>query len=127
MMANHVKVLAYLHIAFGAILIFFGLLALLLFGGLAGIAGRSDDIFVVPVLRGLGGAVFVVMLLLGLPEIIAAWGLLNFRPWARVLTIILSAIHLMNVPLGTALGVYGLWVLLSRDGQQLFETRIRTA
>ncbi|MBX5493967.1 MAG: hypothetical protein IRZ15_01405 [Bryobacteraceae bacterium] len=126
-MANHVKVLAYLHIAFGAILIFFGLLALLLFGGLAGIAGRSDDIFVVPVLRGLGGVVFVVMLLLGLPEIIAAWGLLNFRPWARVLTIILSAIHLMNVPLGTALGVYGLWVLLSRDGQQLFETRIRTA
>mgnify|MGYP001109710917 CR=1 FL=1 len=127
MMANHVKILAYLHIAFGAILIFLGLLALLLFGGIAGIAGLSDDVIVVPVLRGIGGVVFLVMLLLGLPEIIAAWGLLNFRPWARVLTIILSAIHLMNVPLGTALGIYGLWVLLSRDGQQLFETRIRTA
>jgi hypothetical protein len=36
------------------------------------------------------------------------------------LTIILSALHLFNVPFGTALGVYGFWVLLSPETEALF-------
>jgi hypothetical protein len=28
---------------------------------------------------------------------------------------------LVQIPLGTALGFYGIWVLFSRDGQALFE------
>jgi len=42
------------------------------------------------------------------------------RPWARVLTIVISAFDLLHVPFGTALGVYGLWVLLSSQGEALF-------
>jgi hypothetical protein len=48
----------------------------------------------------------------------AGWGLLRRERWARVVTIVLGAIALIDVPLGTALGIYTLWVLLperSRD------------
>ena len=33
------------------------------------------------------------------------------RPWARMLAIVLGVLALFKVPLGTALGVYTLWVL----------------
>jgi hypothetical protein len=46
--------------------------------------------------------------------------LITFKPWARVLAIILSALHLLNIPFGTALGIYGLWVLLSNEGERCF-------
>jgi hypothetical protein len=42
------------------------------------------------------------------------------QPWARILTIVLSALELPGVPLHTALGIYGLRVLLSNEGAALF-------
>jgi hypothetical protein len=34
--------------------------------------------------------------------------------------IVLSALDLFNIPLGTALGIYGFWVLLNKETEQLF-------
>jgi len=42
----------------------------------------------------------------------AGWGLLQRAPWARLLALILAFLALFNVPFGTAIGVYTLWVLL---------------
>jgi hypothetical protein len=36
------------------------------------------------------------------------------------LTIVLSVLDLIHVPFGTALGIYGLWVLLSQGSERLF-------
>jgi hypothetical protein len=123
-MAQHVKILAVLHIALGLLSVVGGLIVLAIMGGLAGLVGateHSNDVFIaVPLLGGIGGIVFIVLTALGLPGIIAGFGLLSFRPWARILTIVLSAFDLFHVPFGTALGVYGFWVLLSREGEQLF-------
>ncbi len=125
-MEQHVRILAILHIALGVFGILIGVAILLLFGGLAGWIGLSgaerspDALAAVPIFALIGGAVCLLMLILSLPGIIAGAGLLKFRPWARVLTIVLSAIQLLNVPLGTALGIYGLWVLLSPAAEPLF-------
>jgi hypothetical protein len=59
-------------------------------------------------------------MLLSLPGLIAGIGLVKFRPWARILGIVISALDLLSVPFGTALGVYGLWVLLSTETEALF-------
>jgi hypothetical protein len=56
----------------------------------------------------LGGAVLSLM---------AGWGLLERQPWARMLAIVLGVLHLINVPFGTALGAYTLWVLLPSDSE----------
>ena len=123
-MGSHVRTLGALHIVYGALGVLAGLLALLFFGGIAGLIGltyQTEGRFIaVPILGAIAGFACLLMLALSLPGIVAGIGLTRFRPWARILTIVLSAIHLMNFPLGTALGVYGFWVLLSREGEQLF-------
>ena len=125
-MVTHVKVLGILHIVFGALGILVALGLLLLFGGLAGVigataeTGRDDRAAAMGVLSIIGAIVFFVVLILSLPGLIAGIGLLKFRPWARILGIVISALDLIHVPFGTALGVYGLWVLLSNETEALF-------
>ena len=124
-MASHVKALGILNILFGVVGIVIGLFILFVFGGIAAFVGmtdQSDGAFVaVPVLGAIGTFLFLFLLVLSLPGLIAGIGLMNFKPWARTLGIVVSALNLLNVPFGTALGVYGLWVLLSKDGEKLFE------
>ena len=124
-MATHIRVLGWLHIVFGALGLLCALAALLFFGGIAGLVGVADTTgdarIAVPILGALGGVAFVVLAAIATPGLVAGVGLLSYRPWARILTIILSAIHLLNVPFGTALGVYGLWALLSDEGNRLFQ------
>ena len=126
-MRDHIRILAILHIVFGALGVIGAFIVLLVFGGLAGVAGVAggsgdvDRATGMAVLGGIGLFVFVVILLLSLPGVIAGVGLLKYRPWSRMLTIVLSALDLLSVPFGTALGIYGLWVLLSQPTEALFQ------
>lgn len=125
-MKDHVKVLAVLHIVLGSLGILIGLGVFLVLGGVAGIIqldGDPDAFMAIPLMGIVGGFVFSVMLVLSVPGIIAGVGLLSFKPWARILTIVLSVLDLANIPFGTVLGIYGLWVLLTADGEQLFQPR----
>ncbi len=124
-MATHVKVIGILHVVMGAfgLLVAVGILAL--FFGLAGLASVSaearDAWVAIPILGSIGAFVFTIVAVLSLPSVIAGVGLLMFKPWARILTIVLSVLHLFNVPFGTALGIYGLWALLSPETELLFQ------
>jgi hypothetical protein len=123
-MAQHVKIVGILHIAFGALVILAGVIVLIVMGGIAAGVGTTshspDDYVAVPILGGIGGLVFIVCLVLGLPGVIGGIGLLQFKPWARIVVIVLSVLDLFNIPFGTALGIYGLWVLLNAQTEQLF-------
>jgi len=123
-MEQHVKILGILHIVFGSLGIMLALGMLVLFGGIAGLIGATDysgDARIsVPLLGGIGAFIFFVLLVLSLPGLIAGIGLLQFRSWARILTIVISVLDLIHVPFGTALGIYGLWVLLSQGSERLF-------
>jgi hypothetical protein len=124
-MEIHVKVLGILYIVLGALGLMGALVILLIFGGAGAIVGAAavenrDALIALPIIGIAGTALALFLLFLSLPGIIAGVGLLQFRPWARILTLVLSILNLVNVPLGTALGVYGLWVLLSRDTEPLF-------
>ncbi len=58
---------------------------------------------------------------------VAGWGLLKREPWARVVTLVLAFISLINFPFGTALGVYSLWVLLPGQSQQEYDALVAQA
>ena len=64
------------------------------------------------------GGIFA--LLYTVPSFVAGYALLNRKPWARVAGIIAAVIETLNVPFGTALGVYALWFLFG-DGARLYE------
>jgi len=123
-MAQHVRILGILHIIYGALGVFVGLLVFLIMGGIAGVVGVTDhspdSALAIPILGGIGGLVFVILLCISLPGIIVGYGLLHFRPWSRLLALIMSALELFSIPFGTALGIYGFWVLLKPETEQLF-------
>jgi hypothetical protein len=122
---THVKVLAWLNIVFGALgtCLGLGLMALLSVIGVASAASDADGWMALPILGFTGVALGAFMLMLSLPGIVAGIGLLKYRPWARILTIVLSALNLINFPFGTILGIYGLYVMLSEEGARLFAAR----
>jgi len=120
---THVKVLGWLFIVFGIfyVLMAFGFSMFLgLLAAFVGGQGGEDAAVGASVLGLTGAAFFIFWLCVGIPGILAGYGLLTFRPWARILAIVLSAIRLINLPIGTALGVYGLWVLFSKETETLF-------
>ena len=123
-MQEQVKILAILHIVFSALGLAAALIVMAVFGGIAGIVHLSDasqsGVLGSAVMGLIGSIVVIVLLVISLPGLIAGVGLLSFRPWARILTIILSVIELPGFPFHTALGIFGVWVLLSHVGAALF-------
>lgn len=53
---------------------------------------------------------------------IAGWGLMQREPWARVIALVLGFISLFNIPFGTAVGVYTLWVLLPAQSEEEYDS-----
>ena len=122
-METHLEVLAILYLVFAGLSVLFGLGILLLTGAVSGIVGASGDTsFAIPFIRLGGTAAAVFCFVWAVPGVVVGFGLLGRRPWARILGIELSALSLMHVPFGTALGVYGLWILFHRDTERLFAT-----
>jgi hypothetical protein len=121
-MAQHVKILGILHIVFGAMGVFAAIIVLMIFGGISAAVGMSQHStdLPAPILGVIGGVIFIVVLALSLPGLIIGIGLVQFRPWARIGGIILSALDLFGFPFHTALGIYGLWVLLNGQTEQMF-------
>jgi hypothetical protein len=121
-MAQHVKILGILHIVLGALGVLGGLIVLVVFGGISALVNLSDhgDIPPGPFLGLIGGVIFVAVMVISLPALVIGIGLTQLRPWARIGGIVLSALDLLFFPFHTILGIYGLWVLLNRETEQLF-------
>lgn len=123
-MDTHVRVLGVLYIALGAIGIIVAAFAMIGIGGTAGIISASaapeEAALAIPILSIVGTALVTILFAFSLPAIVTGIGLLYFRPWSRILGIVLSAIALLGFPWITLLGAYGLWVLFSRQTEPLF-------
>jgi len=112
-MADHVRIAAILRIVYSSLGLVVAAAMFLFWGGVGAIVS--------PWLTMVAWGVAIMMLVCAAPSLITAWGMLTFRPWARILGIIFAAIDLFNVPVGTALGIYSLWVLLHPATVDLFE------
>jgi hypothetical protein len=127
-MRKHVQILGILNIAWGSLGLVGALIVMMIFGGAAGIIGtaaRHDPGagVAISIVSFVGGLIFLILLIASIPSIVAGVGLLNGASWGRILAIIVSVLHLFNLPFGTALGIYGLWVLLSQETQSEFVGR----
>jgi hypothetical protein len=72
-------------------------------------------------LRSLLSVIAIFILAKAACGFLAGWGLLQRESWARVIALVLGFISLFNIPFGTAVGVYTLWVLLPAQSQQEYE------
>jgi hypothetical protein len=125
---THVKVVGALFIAIGALGLLVAVFVMATMGlsaGLVGIAADPVDAEIAqPILAVIGAAVTVFLLVLSVPGIVVGWGLLNYRPWARIAGIVLAVLNLLNIPFGTALGIYALWVLFNSETERLFTSPV---
>ncbi len=125
-MQTHVKVLGVLYLAVGGCMLLGALFLAMTMGGVAGIVGASADpedaAIAVPILGIAGTALAAFFGIFSLPSLITGYGLLNYKPWARIVGIVLSAISLIVIPFGTIIGAYGLWVLLNKETERLFSS-----
>lgn len=122
-MEKHVQLTGVLWIVYGAMSLLGGFIA---FGVLFGLSFIPDMGHEGPIiLRSVGIGVGLLLLVLSIPKIIAGIGLLRKKEWARILTLVVAFISLLSFPLGTALAVYSIVILLKDDTIQLFKPRSR--
>jgi hypothetical protein len=83
-----------------------------------GVVVRDPEALPILSLVGTWTAVFLTML--ALPGLIAGIGLLKRQMWGRVLAIIVAFFGLINFPIGTAISLYALFVLLQNAAADYF-------
>lgn len=116
-MRQHVKVVAYIQIGYGILrlLVAGAALFFILLGGL--VSGDPDAMLVTGIV---GPAIACFLFVTAVPSIVGGIGLLRAKTWARILVIVLAALGLLDFPIGTATGIYSLWVLLNSETHEYF-------
>jgi multidrug efflux pump subunit AcrB len=116
---EHNKTLATLHYIYGAMhgLTLLGLLLLVIVFLMSSQAANLISTFWIVV----SVVIFVILLFaVGLFPLLVGYGLTKRRRWAKPLGISLAIISLINIPIGTALGIYTLKFFRSAGGTKLY-------
>jgi len=116
---EHNKTLATLHFIYGGMhgLTLLGLLLLVFVFMMTAPAANSISAFWIVV----SVAVFVILLFaVGLLPLLVGYGLAKRRRWAKPLGVCLAVISLINIPIGTALGIYTLKFFRSEGGIRIY-------
>ncbi len=110
-MQKHIRTVSLIFIVVGCLYLLavgcigaFGLLA-------TGNQAQTGDLALVPTVL-TGAAVVLPLGLIGIFHILTGKALRAGRSWARIATWILAVVNLGNVPIGTAIGAYAIWVLV---------------
>lgn len=116
-MEQHLRIVAVIQLVFGVLGIGLAVMVFVFGTSAAILSGDKDAAFAAGSCATILAAVVGV---LALPSLVAGWGLLKRREWARILTLVLSVLQLANFPVGTAIGAYSLWALLNPESRPLF-------
>jgi hypothetical protein len=121
---QHLRLLGILWLALGALNAVGGVILIILANTLfIRMQHQGAPSFLHPLLTFVG----FFILLKAAAEFAAGWGLQQRESWARILTLVLAFLALFNVPLGTALGIYSLWVLLPAESEEEYQAHARAA
>ena len=111
-MNKHTQIVAALHIALGALSLLGAIIVFVVFGLAGSIVISQGQQQAAGILGIIAVALGIFLAALALPGIIGGWALFTGRSWGRPLVLVLGALHLLNIPFGTALGIYTIWALL---------------
>ena len=117
---EHKRLLGILHLVYGGfhgllafvLVIAFGIPAAVLVGSATGGEGMPLAFLVFALLLGL-----LLSLIFMIPPLVAGYGLLKRKPWARTASLVAAVVEVLNVPHGTALSIYNFWLLFGQNAQ----------
>jgi hypothetical protein len=129
-MEKHITLVAVLNIVYRGLAILVAMILVVLalgFGGLIEFLIRTgsirpheipiDVLSIVPIILLIVALVIVTISVIG---IIGAVSVLKRKEWGRILLLVVSFFSLAKIPLGTILGIYGIWVLMNNETIKLF-------
>lgn len=121
---DHNKLLAIFHLVQGGLQSFAGIIIALVYGGL-GLAFRAnahkpEEQFMGTIFIVLAFVAAPIVLLFAAVNLTAGYKMLKEKTGARTWGIVASIVSLLSIPLGTALGVYGLWFLFGDEGKRFY-------
>jgi len=115
-MQKHQTILGSIFLVFGLFHVIGILVLLAIFGFGSAVlftAGAEDPTvpeFVKFIPAGFGLFISIIVAITGIPNLIAAYGLLKNRPWGMLVALIVGILNLLHFPFGTAAGIYAIWV-----------------
>ncbi|MBA7620055.1 Serine/threonine-protein kinase PknD [subsurface metagenome] len=116
-MEKHITIVAVLSLVFGTLGTLLGIFLFVVIAGGGLISGDPEAKSITGIV---GVSLALFFFITSAPKLITGIGLLKRRSWARILALILAIPDLMNIPIGTAIGIYVIWVLLNNETAQLF-------
>lgn len=116
---QHVTILGWLHIIGSGLFAVIGVFVLVLLLGIGVATGEPEAARILTVV---GIAVGGLLIALAVPGIVAGYGLLVRKAWARILALVVGFLGLVNFPIGTAIGAYTFFVLLQESANEYFAT-----
>lgn len=119
-MKQQITMLGYIYIALSALGLLGGVIALLLIAGGGLLSGEEEAMVIMTMV---GGVFACIVTAISLPGLIAGYGLIGFKPWARPLGMVLGVLNLFNLPLGTIVGIFTLYLLMQEEAAVLFESQ----
>ncbi len=117
-MDKHVDLISILWIVSGSLGILLAIFAFWLLWGITFIPNIGYEASYILRLVATWGSIFLAVF--SAPEIIGGIGLLRRKEWGRIVVLVVSFFNLINFPLGTALGIYSIIILLKEESVRLF-------
>ena len=112
-MKEHVTAVGIVHIGLGAMgLVVAAIVLAATIGPGFIVLVAEGDVLPLGILAIVGGMVAVFLVVFSVPGIVGGIALIKGKPWARYLLLILAAVGLINIPIGTIVGAYTIWVLV---------------
>lgn len=102
---------------FGGVIIF---VVYVILGGAMMSTSRQQDQMMGGIFMAVGVVLGIVMLVLGAFTLLTAFNVLKEKPIGRTLGIVISILMLISFPIGTALGIYGLWFFFGEAGKNFY-------
>ncbi len=121
---DHNKLLSIFHLIQGGLQAFAGIFLAIIYGAL-GLAFRSsaqqpEQQFMGTIFLVLAFVIAPFVLIFAGINLMAGYKLLKEKAGARTWAIVASIVCLPGIPLGTALGIYGLWFLFGEEGKRFY-------
>ena len=116
-MAKHINILGALFLTFSILMIIGGVVINQFLPMTGEISRESTAIRVTSII---GQSIGAVLFIFAVPGFICGYGLITKKAWSRVFGIILSCLSLLSIPIGTIIGIYGLWILFKDETKDLF-------
>ncbi len=116
-MQQHYKILGILYIVYGGLNVLIGFVVggfLHMMVNMPGHMDRQEE-FVLGIISTI---IPIVLIVVSLPNIVAGIGLLNHKRWALIMGVVLSVFNIMNMPFGTGLSIYSIYVLVKEEDER---------